>query len=386
MSLIASSSSGLDRSLRRFEYGYDRHSNLVKEAVSGDSPTPGLREGTQWAAFDAGDQICATARGATDPGVTCTSSVSGQTSFAHDNAGNLTSAAGGATQDLDGLGLAYNLPGQTASITPPGAMTAIPQAYDGVEQDRRTSSGSTQMAYGFAGLSHQATPVAAGSSAHAEWFVRDPQGKVLAMVDATSPTAPTVAGYYLMDDQDSVMAIINPAATSATRYLYEPYGQTIRTWTDSNLGTSNSLYTESTTATTPAVDYNPWRYVSGYHDKATGFLKFGTRYYMPGHATWTQPDPKSGDLERPLSLNAFSYAAASPTNVTDPRGRSWWDDATGYLESEAGTDLLGGIAITVGLGIIGYMLPVTAPLYFGLIAAGVAWTVMGAVENCPAEC
>jgi RHS repeat-associated protein len=322
-SAVTRPSQGAGSSLRRFDYDYDRHSNLIKEQVTGDNPTPGLRLGTQWAAFSPGDELCATARGGTDPGVSCSSSVSGQTSFTHDAAGNLTTATGGTSQDLDGLGLVYNLPGQTTSVTPPGGGNAVAQAYDGVEQDRRTTSGSTQMAYGFAGLTNQTTPLGTGNAAHGEWFVRDPEGKVLSMVDVTNPTAPSVAGYYLLDDQDSVMAIINPAATSATRYLYEPYGETIRTWTDPNPGTSTSKYTEDGTATTPVDDYNPWRYVSGYHDKTTGFLKFGTRYYMPAHATWTQPDPKNGSPRRPLTMNRYNYSGCSPVNAADPSGRSW---------------------------------------------------------------
>jgi RHS repeat-associated protein len=248
-------------------------------------------------------------------------------------------------------------------------MRAVPQAYDGVEEDRRTSSGSTQMAYGFAGLSHQATLLSGQSSGHGEWFVRDPEGMVLAMVETTSPTAPAVAGYYLVDDQDSVMAV-TPAATTAIRYLYEPYGETIRTWTDPSPGTSSSKYTEDGSATTPTVDHNPGRYVSGYHDKATGFLKFGTRYYMPTVGTWTQPDPATGQVQKPLTLNRYLYANSNPVNTVDPTGRySETDgDVIGSLVLVAGELLLAGTLTAAGIA--------TAPVTLTFAAVSVI-TIVG---------
>jgi hypothetical protein len=52
-------------------------------------------------------------------------------------------------------------------------------------------------------------------------------------------------------------------------------------------------------------------------------LKFGTRYYMPNLARWTQIDPKAGQPQRPLTLNAYLYTGQDPVNRTDRSGRDW---------------------------------------------------------------
>ena len=119
---------------------------------------------------------------------------------------------------------------------------------------------------------------------------------------------------------------IDPAGcrfnSDTPQYLYEPYGQTIRTWEDTGAGTSNSKYTEDGTANVPISDYNPFGYVSGYTEPDSGLIKFGTRYYAPKLATWTQADPESGSLENPLTLSPQGYALNDPCNKTDATGRS----------------------------------------------------------------
>ena len=44
------------------------------------------------------------------------------------------------------------------------------------------------------------------------------------------------------------------------RYLYEPYGQTIRSWSDPDAGASSNDGAENASLTAPAVDHNPYRY------------------------------------------------------------------------------------------------------------------------------
>lgn len=304
--------------LRDHAYVYDRHSNLIEDKTTGT--TPGLETGRLWMAYNDGDEICATQRlapAATDPGLGCGSgNPVDATVYTHDDAGNLETATGGSTDTLAGLELGYNLPGQTTSITAPGAITAAPQAYDALMQDRRTRSGDTTMSYGFAGLSAQQTTGASG--AHGELFVRDPDGKLIAMIDTTTGDT----RYYLTDHQDSVTATVDHDGGDPVRYLYEPYGQQIRTWTDTNNGDGNNG-SENTSMTAPAVDNNPWRYASGYYNDDTGFLKFGTRYYIPQLTTWTQPDPEEGDIGTPLTLNRSLYSGCDPVNKSDASGRSW---------------------------------------------------------------
>ncbi len=307
--------------VRRFQYAYDRHSNLVKEQATGT--TPGLEAGTLWSAFRPGDQICASIRAATDPSLSCSTGTTGETTFTHDGAGNMTAADGGPTGSLDGYAASYNLPGQTSTITAPGGSGGGSEAqeYDGVMQDRRTTSGETTMSYGYAGLNKQTTTGAAPST---EIFVRDPAGKLMAMITNTTTGE---ARYYLTDDQDSVIATTDHDTDQVIRYLYEPYGQTIRTWEDPDAGDANNdgiIEDGAETLTgfpAPSSDPNPFGYISGYTEPDTGFIKFGTRYYIPTHATWTQPDPKPGSLKNPLRMNNFQYAQVNPINRSDPSGR-----------------------------------------------------------------
>lgn len=347
MRLTAAQTAKNGNTLRDFSYSYDRHSNLTREKATGS--TPGLTNQTTWMAHNEGDEICAsstTAASAGNPNLTCSSGGNTVTSYARDAAGNLTTATGGGTMSLDGLTLDYNLPGQTKEIDPPGAIGALPQSYDGVMQDRRTQSGSTGMGYGYSGqVSAQDTGLGADSQrAHRELFVRDPSGQLLAMIDYTGAVTGAVR-YYLTDDQASVLATMSSAAPAAgttptaAKYLYEPYGETIRSWEDTAPGTSTSIGTEQP-ANAPAVDVNPFRFASGYYETSTGFIKFGTRYYMPQLGTWTQPDPKAPKLGSPMSVNLFHYAAQNPINVTDKTGRDY--DFTLYPSD------LNQIALTIG--------------------------------------
>ncbi len=328
--------------VRRFQYTYDRHSNLTSEQATGT--TPGVENGTLWSAFSPGDQICASIRAATDPGLSCTTGTTGETTFTHDGAGNMTEATGGPTGSLGGLDLAYNLPGQTGSITAPGATNGEAQEYDGVMQDRRTTSGETTMSYGYAGLNKQTTT---GLTPSTEIFVRDPAGKLMAMI---TNTAADEARYYLTDDQKTVIATTDQDTDNVIRYLYEPYGQTVRSWEDPDAGDADNdgiIDDGAETLTgfpTPTGDRNPFGYISGYTEEDTGLIKFGTRYYIPTYGTWTQPDPQNGSVDNPVALNAFIYSHSNPANRADSSGR--FPDWGGGIEGSA----CFGICTNLGFG------------------------------------
>ncbi len=351
--------------VRRFQYTYDRHSNLTSEQATGT--TPGVENGTLWSAFSPGDQICASIRAATDPGLSCTTGTTGETTFTHDGAGNMTDATGGPTGSLDGLDLAYNLPGQTGSITAPGATNGEAQQYDGVMQDRRTTSGDTTMSYGYAGLNKQTTT---GLTPSTEIFVRDPAGKLMAMI---TNTAADEARYYLTDDQKTVIATTDQDTDNVIRYLYEPYGQTVRSWEDPDAGDADNdgiIDDGAETLTgfpTPTGDRNPFGYISGYTEPDTGFIKFGTRYYIPTHAAWTQPDPRRGNVRNPVSSNSFNYAYSDPTNKSDASGRFPFEDLLSIRSVE-------DAAIVAGVQ-LGTRILIQAPV--ALACTGVAGAVTG---------
>lgn len=345
-------------SLRSFNYTYDRHANLVTDTTTGS--TPGLTTGKLQMAYNAGDEICAAisqSASANSVSLGCGSSnnPAGTTNYIHDKDGNLESASGGTSATLGGFAAQYNLAGQTTVFTPPGATAGIPQAYDGVMQDRRTIAGNTTMSYGYSGLTAQNTT---GTGAHSELFIRDPAGRLLTMIDTSTGRG----RYYLLDQQQSVIATTNDNTGDVTRYLYEPYGEQIRSWVDPNAGTSSNDGAENTSLAAPSSDNNPWRYASGYYDTTTKLLKFGTRYYAPQLARWTQVDPRTGSLDDPTTINPYLYTSGNPANRTDRSGRWWgedayesfvgWDqwDEVGDLVGYVGTCVTGGAAVTLAAG------------------------------------
>ena len=278
---------------------------------------PGLQPGTLTMAYNDAEELCWSFTGTSTNG--CASPPTGATSYTFDGAGAMTAGGTG----TGALGLVYNVIGQTTSIDPAGSAGAVPMTYAGVSQDRRLSKDSLEMSYGFAGLTSQSTN---SGVPHAEYFVRDPGGKLIGMVDAkTSNSEPDQ--WYLMDGQDSIMATIDTTG-EVRRYAYEPYGEQIRTWIDptpTNTSSSGMPADGSYNAHVPGVDdeeldLNPWRYASGYHDTETGMLKYGTRYYTPSLSRWTQSDPAPGHPGTPLSLNPYLYSLNNPINRIDPSG------------------------------------------------------------------
>lgn len=326
-------------SLRSFNYSYDRHSNLVTDTTTGS--TPGLATGKLQMAYNPGDEICAAisqSASANSVSLGCGSSnnPAGTTNYIHDKDGNLESASGGTSATLGGFSATYNLAGQTTVFTPPGATAGIPQAYDGVTQDRRTIAGNTTMSYGYAGLTAQNTT---GTGAHSELFIRDPAGRLLTMIDPNTGRG----RHYLMDQQQSVIATTNDNTGDVTRYLYEPYGEQIRSWVDPNAGTSSNDGAENASLAAPNSDNNSWRYASGYYDTTTKLLKFGTRYFSPQLARWTQMDPQSGSPSDPTTINPYLYTSGNPVNRVDRSGRYWGEDVIEYGLDDLASDVVNSV-------------------------------------------
>lgn len=101
------------------------------------------------------------------------------------------------------------------------------------------------------------------------------------------------------DGAGSVAGLFNSSGTVVANYTYDPYG--------------------STTASGPQAGVNPFRFKGGYQDP-TGFYKFGTRFYNPTNATWTQQDAIAGTVQNPSAVNRYPYAGDNPVNFVDPTG------------------------------------------------------------------
>jgi RHS repeat-associated protein len=142
--------------------------------------------------------------------------------------------------------------------------------------------------------------------------------QVLARVSSTG-----TAAWYLTDWMGSVRQVLNAAGTMVLDQIsYDGFGKV----------TSESSPTSG----------DRFKYAGGQVDTAaTGYVRYGERYYDPATGRWTTQDPlgfASGDS------NPYSYVSNGPTNWTDPTGLSPWipsiPSASSVLGNLAG-DILG---------------------------------------------
>jgi RHS repeat-associated protein len=144
------------------------------------------------------------------------------------------------------------------------------------------------------------------TGSNSTYYVRDDKGNLI------SERTPGGTYYYLLDGLGSVVGITNSSGNlvDSKAYKYDPFGKQLDG---------------------PTSVSNPWRFASGYLDSATGFLKFGTRYYSADLGRWTQQDPDSGQLVDPMTLNRYAFVGNDPVNQTDPSGM--YATSTSYCDS-----------------------------------------------------
>ncbi|MFJ7415614.1 RHS repeat-associated core domain-containing protein [Streptomyces sp. NPDC098077] len=101
---------------------------------------------------------------------------------------------------------------------------------------------------------------------------------------------------YLTDALGTVLGLADPDGTIATKYTYDPNGQ-------------------STTSGT--VSSNPYTF-TGRENDGTGLLFYRARYYDPQTGRFISQDP----IGQAGGINLYQYALSSPTTYTDPTGNT----------------------------------------------------------------
>ena len=216
-------------------------------------------------AYNAADQLCWTSTGTG----TCAAPPVGATTYTYDANGNQTK--GGTPTST------WNTFDQLATHNTTNF------TYTGPSNTERLTSGATSFLNGSLGITQQTNAGATTS------FIRDPQGTLISMRTGGA------SFYYTADAIGSTILLTDSAQAEAATYLYDSWGNT-------------------TTQTGTQATVNPWRYAGGYKDDATGYTKFGARYYAPGIGRFNQPDPSWQEANR------YLYAGANPCNNTDPTG------------------------------------------------------------------
>jgi RHS repeat-associated protein len=345
---------GTGTTTRDHAYTLDGRGNITRETVTGTS----IPNTTTSLAYNDAAELCWTATGSHTP--VCGTPPTGATSHGYDNDGNLTTSSAG-------LSAGYSSQGQTAQVTPPGG-NPFDMAYSDVTSDTRHRAGTLQMSHSMLGLAAQG-PL---GGTHSDWFLRDPDGKLIAMLNRDDDTNDR---YYLFDGLGSVAATTDTTGTVASRYTYTPYGK--QTSPDPTLTDTNG----------DPLDRNPYRFAAGYYDTPTGMLKYGTRYYQPDLMRWTQTDPVAGQPENPMTLNPYTYVGANPANAVDPSGLSLEGDLSRLIGSILGSGVgatTGGLLAGPSGAVVGACIGATYGYTVGDLAAGdEGGTAAGALLACP---
>lgn len=108
---------------------------------------------------------------------------------------------------------------------------------------------------------------------------------------------------YVYDGTGNPAALLTSGEYVAFAYNYDPYGQPTLTENSGGAG----------------VPQNPYTFKVGLQDRATGWVKYGQRWYNPGIGRWTQMDTLDTPLD-PKNANRYAYAANDPINNSDPLG------------------------------------------------------------------
>lgn len=297
-------------------YGYDTHNRLTAATLGAVSEswvydkngnrTSATKTGkpTLTSVYNAADQLCWTAASTG----ACASAPAGATTYTYDTNGNTTKAGTNTS--------GYNTLDQFTSATFSGTTTSF--AYAGLRNDERTTSGNTSFLNGSLGVTTQTTNGATTS------FIRDPDGKLISMRNSAGASF-----YYTTDALGSVILLSDASQAKAATYSYDAWGNT----TQSGAQAGN----------------NPYQYVSGYRDSATGYTKFGARYYNPAIGRFTQLDPSGQNPH-------YSYAGNNSITNSDPSGLAFFEISVegcfylcvsvGYAEDDNGDS-----AVTGGLGV-----------------------------------
>jgi RHS repeat-associated protein len=261
--------------------------------------------------------------------------------YAYDGAGNLTAAPG--------TSHSYNAAEQMSSSTVNG--TTTPHIYAGGTQRELTSAGTNQFIWGHNDQYGQPWLQSFNTGGASQVYVeRDGYGTPLGLHNAGNDF------YLVLDNQGSVVAVVNTAGTVVARYSYDPYGTTVSA-DESGLSQPNIV-----------------RYTGGAVDLATGLTKLGQRYYDAALGAFTQQDTDQL-LASPQNGNLYAYAGDNPVSNIDPTGADWnplvsYSVTGGFLvgSSEAAIAISEGAVFTTGALVAGAILGGVFAIGFVVIA------------------
>jgi RHS repeat-associated protein len=358
-------------SVDRFQYGYDRNSNVLYKNDLVNSPSGELF------GYDNLNQLTSFQRGtlnSTHTAITGTPSVNETWGF--DAVGNRTSNTVGSSTTTESANAQNQITSVSGATTPAydanGNMTTdqngLQYVYDAWNQlvAVKNSSGTTLETFSYDGLGRRVTNTVSGTtndlyySAQGQVLEEASGGKyttryawspvyVNAMIfreTDTSGTGLTATGtsyqrlWPMQDANWNVVGLVNDSGTVVERYAYDPFGAV--TVMDGSYGARSS---------------SSYGWVYGFQgmrlDPITVLNAANARWYSPVLGVWTSADPIRFAGR---NMNLYGFVANAPGSRVDPSGLleqnsggGWGGGVAGGIAGTGtGAIFLGGVALVLG--------------------------------------
>ena len=152
--------------------------------------------------------------------------------------------------------------------------------------------------------------------------------------------------YYMHNARGDVIKLTDEKGNVIMDYSYDPFGNGKEV--DSNKFGMNG-FNPQVTAT---ID-NPFRYSGEYLDAETGNYYLRARYYDPSIQRFITEDSYKGEINKPYSLNSYSYCWNDPVKYIDPSGYEPKISTNDWLKqvSENRAEFSGGILYKLKKGL-----------------------------------
>jgi len=240
-------------------YTYDANYNLTAVSVDGAL--------TESFSFDGADRIS-------------------NAGYVYDDAGNLTSDT-----EFDYL---YDSANRLVEVQASGESTAVARyGYDSANRRLWAEEGGETTFFHYDGTSANVIAETGEDGQTIATYAYDAAGRLHSMSRGEATY------YYITDAHGDVIALTDQSGDIVNEYSYDPYGNPIQTQ--------------------EGVD-NPYRYAGYRFDEESGLYYCWNRYYDVGTYRFITADLYPGELQSPVTMNAYAYCFCDPVNLIDPLG------------------------------------------------------------------
>ncbi|MBE0417697.1 MAG: RHS repeat-associated core domain-containing protein [Coriobacteriia bacterium] len=219
----------------------------------------------------------------------------------------------------------------TAVIDASTETTLATYAYDFLNRRTSVSEGTQTVFFHYDGASPNVIAETDEAGETIATFAHDDLGQLHSMTRDGSTY------YYHANHRGDVVAITGAAGDIVNTYTYDPCGSPL---------------------TADEGVKNPYRYAGYRFDETTGLYYLWNRYYDAETCRFLTRDVWPGELESPLSMNAYLYCLGDPVNWVDPSGLCGesvdpWDELDPLGQAALGiawADALAASGLLIGLG------------------------------------